>query len=369
MQIAVDARELSGGRPASAAILAELLRAWDELPGALGHDFALCAASPVTTPPLPRLRVSHHVAPGGGPWWEQRSLPRLAAGARRAVRARLLGPALPGMPMVVTIHDVSFAAHPNGSRRAKAAPPPDDTRAAAWRARRVLTVSDFSKREIVRCFGTDASKIDVVYSGATPFAAARRRARRDGRPTTVLFVGSVFARRHVPELIDGFGGSPDCPRRDLEIVGDNRSRPRVDLDALVRAHGQDGACASALRQRCGAGRAVRGAAAFAFLSEYEGFGLTPLDALAPGVPIVVLDTEVAREIYGPAALSSPTPDPALVEAALDAASSTSHAPPVARRHAAGARALLMARIGAAHPADAPRRGERLHVPRLSHRAS
>jgi alpha-1,3-rhamnosyl/mannosyltransferase len=44
------------------------------------------------------------------------------------------------------------------------------------------------------------------------------------------------------------------------------------------------------------------AAVFAFLSEYEGFGLTPLEALAAGVPIVVLDTPVAREVYGPTAV-------------------------------------------------------------------
>ncbi len=41
---------------------------------------------------------------------------------------------------------------------------------------------------------------------------------------------------------------------------------------------------------------------FAFLSEYEGFGLTPLEALAAGCPPVVLDTPVAREVYGDAAI-------------------------------------------------------------------
>jgi glycosyltransferase involved in cell wall biosynthesis len=43
------------------------------------------------------------------------------------------------------------------------------------------------------------------------------------------------------------------------------------------------------------------ASVFVFLSEYEGFGLTPLEALTAEVPVVVLDTRVAREVCGPAA--------------------------------------------------------------------
>ena len=321
MKIAIDARELAGRPTGVGRYLLELLRAWNDLPGALAHEFALCASSTVETSSLPSLRASQHIAPGGGPWWEQRVLPRLAAqaGADVLFAPAYSGPLFPGMPMVVTIHDVSFAAHPEwfgpreGFRRRLT------TRMTARRARRVLTVSDFSKREIVRCFGTDPSKIDVVYSGVTRMSAAGSSPSPDA--PTVLYVGSVFARRHVPELIAAFGNLAGLhPRARLEIVGDNRSRPPIDLHAAARATGHEArigihsyvsdAELAALYAR---------ASVFAFLSEYEGFGLTPLDALAAGVPIVVLDTEVAREIYGPAAIYVASPEPAQVKAALETA--------------------------------------------------
>jgi len=58
--------------------------------------------------------------------------------------------------------------------------------------------------------------------------------------------------------------------------------------------------------------------AFAFLSEYEGLGLTPLEALAAGVPPVLLDTPVARESCGDAALYVPAHDVPGVTRALEA---------------------------------------------------
>ena len=61
------------------------------------------------------------------------------------------------------------------------------------------------------------------------------------------------------------------------------------------------------------------ARAFVFLSDYEGFGMTPLEALTAGVPIVVLDQPVSREIYGAAAIFVERPEPALIAAALERA--------------------------------------------------
>jgi glycosyltransferase involved in cell wall biosynthesis len=135
----------------------------------------------------------------------------------------------------------------------------------------------------------------------------------------VLYVGSVFNRRHVDALVGAFARlAAGRPGLRLAIVGDNRTRPWIDLDALVAGTG----LADRIDVRSYvaddelSGLYAR-ASAFAFLSEYEGFGLPPLEAMAAGVPVVVLDTPVAREIYGPAAEYVSRAEPDLVAAALD----------------------------------------------------
>lgn len=315
MRIAIDARELIGQRTGVGRYLLEILTAWGELPGAAAHEFILCAPEPLEPPSA--LRASVATARGRGTVWEQAALPRLVTSARADVlfAPGYTGPLRGSVPMVVTIHDVSFAAHPEwfswreGLRRRAL------TRWSARRAARVITVSDFSKREIVRHLGVAQSNVEVIYSGATTLPAAPRV--EGGR--FVLYVGSVFNRRHLPELIEGFDRlatrSPDIR---LEIVGDNRTRPRVDVAALI--HGAS--AAQRIRARSYVSDAELSAlyataSAFAFLSDYEGFAMTPLDALAAGVPVVLLDTEVSREIYGPAAAYVERPDPDLIALALE----------------------------------------------------
>jgi len=310
VRIAVDARELRGRSTGVGRYLRALLQEWKTLPSAAPHEVILCAPPEGTR---------------GGTLWEQRVLPRLV----RETRADVLfapgytAPVFSPAPFVVAIHDVSFAAHPEwfswreGLRRRTL------TRLAARRAARVVTISQFSKREIVTHLGVDPSKVEVIYPAA---ALPGRDERAVGRAFTarqdmILYVGSLFARRHLPELVEGFGAlARSHPDARLEIVGDNRMSPPTNVAGLAAAAGVSAQVTvrayvseNELAELYGRARA------FVFLSEYEGFGLTPLEALAAGIPIVVLDTPVAREVYGAAALYVERPEPALIGQALERA--------------------------------------------------
>ncbi len=153
---------------------------------------------------------------------------------------------------------------------------------------------------------------------------------------------SILNRRHVLELIEAFGAvARRHPRTSLAIVGDNRTYPRQNLAAVagrqelgdrVRLYDyvDEGLLANLYRR----------ARVFAFLSEYEGFGLTPLEALAAGVVPVLLDTPTAREICGEAACYVPdtrvsTVAPALERLLVDErerAALLEHAPAVLSRY-------------------------------------
>jgi glycosyltransferase involved in cell wall biosynthesis len=324
MRVAIDARELRGEPTGVGRYLAGLLDAWATLPAARSHEFVLCAPGPVESAGRGVRTVVRQGAIGrAGTAWEQLTLPALV----REIEADVLlapaytAPVFCPVPLVVAIHDVSFAARPEWF------PPREGLRRrgltwlAARRAARVLTISEFSKREIAERLHIDKAKIEVAYPGTSYPAKHSHASTADSRKhdQLVLFVGSLFTRRHIPVLIDGFAKlSRQRPEVTLEIVGDNRTTPRVDVGALVSA--SEAANRITLRSYVPEETLqslYSRARAFVFLSEYEGFGLTPLEALAAGVPIVVLDTPVAREVYQDAAIYVPRPDAGLVQAALE----------------------------------------------------
>lgn len=313
LRIGVDAREILGDRTGVGRYLGELLRRWTARPDAPARRFVLYAPEPIPLefpPGTVELRIIRAAGPaamtgrGRGTWWEQTSL-------RHAVRRDPLdvffAPAYTAplgvpVPLAVTIHDVSFLAHPEWFRPREGLRRRWLTARAAASARVIFTDSGFSHAEIVRHLRVEPARIRVIPPGVN--ARAVPGAAEGPREPLVLYVGSIFNRRRLPDVIEAFArATRDLPEARLAIVGDDRTWPVQDLAAVARAFEVAGRVdllqyvsdpeLASLYSR---------ASVFVFLSEYEGFGLPPLEALSAGVPTVVLDTPVAREVYGPAAI-------------------------------------------------------------------
>ena len=345
MRIGIDARELCGRATGVGRYLGGLLQEWAANGAARRHEFVLYAPEPIALALDARRFPTRMVVGSPRTWWEQIQLPRAVTADHIDV---LFSPAYTAplrltIPLVVAIHDLSFVAHPEwfafreGLRRRWL------TARAARQASAVVTISQFSKRELIERLDVPEARIHVIPPGITSSTMSHQpsrlrsledpasfgEARQSANGATaaaishgkVLFVGSIFNRRHVSDLIRAFAPIARAhPDASLDIVGENRTYPREDLRGTIVGEGLQ--TQVQFHQYVTEGQLrdlYERARAFAFLSEYEGLGLTPLEALAAGVPPVLLDTAVARESCGDAALYVALGDVRGITRALDAA--------------------------------------------------
>jgi len=261
----------------------------------------------------PRPRLVHRA----GHAWEQLVLPvrARAAGASLLLSAANLAP-LAWPRNVVVIHDAAPLRDPSwyspGYVAVQRALLPRIARGAVH----VLTVSEFSRTEIVALLGVPPSRISVVAGGvderfsaqADPGPAASRLGLR--RPY-VLTVASATSRKNLGALAPA---AARLAREGVELVVAGGDRPQFaggpgdpDTDGLRRLGHVDDDLLPGL---------YAGALAFVLPSLYEGFGLTCLEAMASGVPVVAADRGALPETCAGAALLVDPTDPAAIAAAL-----------------------------------------------------
>ncbi len=312
LHIGVDGRELVGQPTGVGRYLDAVLDQWTN-EASFPHRVTVFLPDVARSAPRQdTARITWRVLPGAnaGTWWEQTTLRAAANAAALDVffAGGYTAPLRLAAPLVVALYDVSFFAHPEwfgareGWRRRWL------SKSAARRSARVVTISEFSAAEIVRWIGVPRNRIVLAPPGAPALVPGATVATRS---PVVLFVGSLFARRRIPELIAAFGQVHSrLPDARLVLVGANRAQPPIDPGALAAAAG----VADHVEWReyvddAELEKLYANARVFAFLSDYEGFGMTPLEAIAHGVPPVLLDTPVSREVFGNAArLVSPAPN-------------------------------------------------------------
>jgi glycosyltransferase involved in cell wall biosynthesis len=181
---------------------------------------------------------------------------------------------------------------------------------AARRARRLVAVSEFAKAEAAAHYRLGPDRIRVIHSGPgfTPTTDAAAENNRPHQPPYFLYVGDLTARKNVPFLVRAFDRA--AVDADLVLVGaadDGYGEVRKELERATR--GDRIRLVSEASDRDVDGL-YRSALALVMPSRYEGFGFTPLEAMARGCPVLASDIPAFREISGSGALLETVDDEA-----------------------------------------------------------
>jgi glycosyltransferase involved in cell wall biosynthesis len=279
---------------------------------------------------LDRLRLHYTRWPTQRPvvriMWEQLVQPMaLHRGEVDLLHAMaFVGPLVTPCPFVVTIYDLSFYHYPEAFRPWNRWYLRTFTGLSARRARRVITISESTRRDVVKMLGVSPDQVDVAYCGVDeifrplPEAETAHFRRERALPDRfILFLGTLEPRKNVQKLIGAYGrwraAEPDVPK--LVIAG-GKGWYYDQIFAEVERRSLTGDVIFP-------GYVVpqelpwwyNAADLFVYPSRFEGFGLPVLEAMACGTPVVTTDVASLPEVAGDAALLvSPDDEAQLVEA-------------------------------------------------------
>ncbi|MCG3175931.1 MAG: D-inositol-3-phosphate glycosyltransferase [Candidatus Omnitrophica bacterium] len=295
--VLVDAR--MWGHPGIGRYVRELTGAMGRSGGSLGLGYIL----PSSIPPPGASPVVRCDRPIYDPR-EQFDLPRLSRSWRLLHSPHFNAPIFGRTPLVVTIHDLIYVTEPGAAPSAAARLYADALLASAVkRARRVIAVSEATRRDIVVRYGADERKIRVIHeaaSGVFGRAAGGAPAEGGGGRKYVLFVGTLKPHKNplsVTRALQALRrrGGPDV---DLVIAGKIDPRHRALADAVLGSQGVRYAGAVSDEELV---RLYRGAEALVQPSFKEGFGLPVLEAMSCGTPVIAADRSSLPEVGGEAA--------------------------------------------------------------------
>ncbi|MBU4082415.1 glycosyltransferase family 4 protein [Patescibacteria group bacterium] len=311
MIIGIDGRNLEGGRTGVGRYLFNLLKEWSsfDLPNDLKFILYFKEEIPEDLSFLSNNFQSRNLASGwrSNAFFTHFVLPRAAKkdGIDLLFCPAYVAPLFYGGKIVLTLHDIIYQARPDLYNW----PSVWDkillkrfSKIAARKAEIIFVPSEYSKMEVLKYYQVDSERVFV-----TPLAADESFRRIDDenklaevkekygvKNKFIFYIGSIFNRRHLPEAIKAFGEiAGELPDYQFLIVGKNYTCFSMKSRGVLRKEYINSKDLPFL---------YNAADLLVWLSDYEGFGLPVLEALACGTPVITSPVASIPEVAGEAAI-------------------------------------------------------------------
>jgi glycosyltransferase involved in cell wall biosynthesis len=202
------------------------------------------------------------------------------------------------MPFILTIHDLIHLYVPGKAKWAKRLYYEALVKPALQRAHTILTVSEYSKKNILEWTNLPESKIVVVNGGISNNLTVDGPSYQPGYPY-LLHVGNTKPHKNIERLLVAYAQAKID--KGIRVILTGELTPTI-AEIIKRYHLEQRIVFSGTISEEYLPSYYRGALGFVFPSLYEGFGLPPLEAMACGTPTLTSNITSLPEVVGDAAI-------------------------------------------------------------------
>jgi glycosyltransferase involved in cell wall biosynthesis len=230
------------------------------------------------------------------------------------------------IPQIAVIHDLNFAHHPEYLPTIISKYYNYFFPRFAKKAKRLGTVSEYSKQDIVSTYSIDASIIDVCYNGITeayrPISESEKQLTREKYTQAneyFIFVGALNPRKNIVGLLKSYDAYCEAGgTHSLLIVGDAMHKTEEISQTVEHMRHKHKVLFVGRLNIEELSKAMAAACAMVFVPFFEGFGIPLVEAMRCEIPIICSNTTSLPEVAGNAALyASPTDVPQIAQHMMD----------------------------------------------------
>ena len=204
------------------------------------------------------------------------------------------------IPQIGVIHDLNFEHYPEDLPNNVLKYYQKYMPLFAQKAEKIITVSNFSKIDIIKNYGISPEKINVIFNGGndafkslTPNQKKVFIEQNNNNRPYFIYVGSLHKRKNIERMLTGFKKFNSLNKMDFIIVGTDMWKNQLNLQGLLKN-------VRFLGRKSGTELAnwVASSSALIYVSYFEGFGLPVLEGMLSGVPVVTSNLTSIPEVGG-----------------------------------------------------------------------